>query len=85
MLTLALRRPPYIVAALIICIIGWETFEAVFLGRLHIEPFGGTETVRNRFLGDSISDALGFLTYQAAVWSARRRVPSPKSAARSVT
>jgi hypothetical protein len=54
-----------------VCACAWETFESVVLTDLAIEPFTGTETVRNRYIGDTISDMSGYLTFLCAAWVAR--------------
>ena len=67
-----------VLVILALCAGAWETFESHVLVGLAIEPFGGTETPRNRYIGDTISDMSGYITFVLAVWSARRgMVPRP--------
>ena len=71
-ISLFVRGPIEVLVILALCAGAWETFESHVLVSLAIEPFGGTETLRNRYIGDTISDMSGYLTFVVAVWSARR-------------
>ena len=51
--------------------IGWETFEWLVAGTGF--PFAGKEELLNKFVGDTISDAAGFLLAALAVRAIRRK------------
>jgi len=65
------RNPFELLAVMVLCAGAWETFESVVLTSWAIEPFTGTETLRNRYIGDTISDLSGYITFLCAVWAAR--------------
>ena len=67
-----LRKQADVAVALVVSIFLWEIVESVFIANLGVERVGGGETLRNRFLGDTLCDALGYLTYLTAAWSVRR-------------
>ena len=63
------RISAFVILAL--CAGAWETFESEVLTTLAVEPFTGKETLRNRYLGDTISDLSGYVTFLCAAWSVR--------------
>ena len=65
------RNPLELFVILALCAGAWETFESNVLTGLSIDQFAGTETVRNRYIGDTISDLAGYVTFFAAAWSVR--------------
>ena len=65
------RNPLVLLALVAVCAGAWETFESHVLTDLAIEPFAGTESVRNRYIGDTISDMSGYVTFLCAAWVAR--------------
>src|SRR5687767_6661528 len=65
------RNPLVLLALVAVCAGAWETFESNVLTDLAIEPFTGTETMRNRYIGDTISDMSGYVTFLCAAWVAR--------------
>lgn len=71
------RNPFELFVVMVLCAAAWETFESVVLTDLAIEPFTGTESVRNRYIGDTISDMAGYVTFLAAAWTARRGMIHP--------
>jgi hypothetical protein len=65
------RNPLELFVILALCAGAWETFESEVLTTLAIEPFTGTETLRNRYIGDTISDLSGYVTFLCAAWVVR--------------
>ena len=65
------RNPLELLVVMVLCAAAWETFESVVLTDLAFEPFTGTESVRNRYIGDTISDLAGYVTFLAAIWTVR--------------
>lgn len=65
------RNPIELFVVMVLCAAAWETFESVVLTDLAVEPFTGTESNRNRYVGDTISDMSGYITFLAAAWVAR--------------
>jgi hypothetical protein len=71
-LALFARNPLELFVMVALSAAAWESFESNVLTELAIEPFTGTETVRNRYIGDTISDMAGFVTFFAAALAVRR-------------
>jgi len=65
------RNPLELFVVMALCAGAWETFESVVLTSWAIEPFTGTESIRNRYIGDTISDMSGYVTFLAAAWTVR--------------
>ena len=65
------RNPLELFVMVALTAAAWESFESNVLTRLAIEPFQGTETLRNRYIGDTISDMSGFVTFFAAALAVR--------------
>jgi hypothetical protein len=70
-LALLARNPLELFVMVALSAAAWESFESNVLTELAIEPFQGTETLRNRYIGDTISDLSGYVTFLAAAWSVR--------------
>ena len=66
------RKQWDVLTALVVDIFAWEIFESVVIANLGVERVGGGETLRNRFLGDTLCDLAGYVLYFAAAASARR-------------
>jgi hypothetical protein len=66
------RKQWDVLTVLVVAIFTWEIFEAVVIANLGVERIGGGETLRNRFLGDTLCDIGGYVTYLAAAKSAQR-------------
>jgi hypothetical protein len=67
-----LRNPLELFIAMAFLALSWEMFESHVLTGLQISQFEGTETVRNRYIGDTISDLAGYVTFLTAAFAARR-------------
>ena len=74
------RNPLELFVVVLLTAIAWETFESNVLVELAIEPFQGTESDRNRYIGDTISDTAGYVTFVAAAWSATNGRMRPRAA-----
>jgi hypothetical protein len=70
-LALYLRNPLELLISMAVLAVSWEWFESNVLTGLNLDQFGGTETLRNRYIGDTISDLAGYVTFLAAAWSVR--------------
>jgi hypothetical protein len=71
-LSCVVRRQADVAVLLVVSIFLWEIFESVVIANLGVERVGGGETLRNRFLGDTLCDTAGYVTYLAAAWTVRR-------------
>ena len=70
-LALFLRNPLELFVSMAFLAVSWEFFESHVLTGLQLDQFAGTETVRNRYIGDTLSDLAGYVTFLAAAWSVR--------------
>jgi hypothetical protein len=66
------RKQWDVLTLLVVAIFAWEIFESVVIANLGVERIGGGETLRNRFLGDTLCDLGGYVTYLAAAKSTQR-------------
>ena len=48
--------------------VAWEMFESNVLTELKLEPLQGLESNRNRYIGDTISDMAGYVTFITAAY-----------------
>jgi hypothetical protein len=70
-LSLFLRNPLELFISMAFLALSWEFFESHVLVEAQIDQFAGTETDRNRYVGDAISDLAGYVTFLAAAWTVK--------------